>query len=186
MSIRISGGSLKGRLIGSPHPAKGVRPTTERVKLAIFSILGDYRVQDTNVLDLYSCTGALGFEAISRGALSVDMVEKNFKNYKLIVDNVKKLEIQDGVQVHKSTVSDYLNLTKKRYGLILVDPPFDLNEWEKVLMNIGEKDILIKEGVLVAEHPARVFLQNNYGNLEMQDQRKYGDSLISFFGVSDG
>ena len=51
MSIRISGGSLKGRLIGSPHPAKGVRPTTERVKLAIFSILGDYRVQYTNVLD---------------------------------------------------------------------------------------------------------------------------------------
>ena len=90
------------------------------------------------------------------------------------------------MEVYKSTVSDYLNLTKKRYGLILVDPPFDLNEWEKVLMNIGEKDILIKEGVLVAEHPTRVFLQNNYGDLEMQDQRKYGDSLISFFGVSDG
>ena len=53
-------------------------------------------------------------------------------------------------------------------------------------MNIGEKDILIKEGVLVAEHPTRVFLQNNYGDLEMQDQRKYGDSLISFFEVSDG
>ena len=100
MSIRISGGRLKGRLIGSPQVANGVRPTTERVKLAIFSIISTCSVQDKSVLDLYSCTGALGFEAISRGASTVDMVEKNFKNYKLILENVKKLEVQDLSLIH--------------------------------------------------------------------------------------
>ncbi len=186
MSIRISGGRLKGRLIGSPQAAKGVRPTTERVKLAIFSIIGDYSVHNTNVLDLYSCTGALGIEAVSRGASFVDMVEKNFKNYKLINDNVKKLKIQNSVKVYKSTVKDFLNLTDRRYGLIFVDPPFDLNEWEKVLLNIDERKILLKEGVLIAEHPNSVCLENNYGDLKMQDQRKYGDSIISFFEVCNG
>ena len=139
MSIRISGGRLKGRLIGSPQVANGVRPTTERVKLAIFSIISTCSVQDKSVLDLYSCTGALGFEAISRGASTVDMVEKNFKNYKLILENVKKLEVQDVAKVYKSTVRDFLNHINKKYELILVDPPFELNEWENILMNIVQR-----------------------------------------------
>ena len=77
--IKISGGYLKGRLIGSPMKARGVRPTTQRVKLAIFSMLGD-SVIGNKVLDLYACTGALGLEAISRGALHCDFVEKSSRN----------------------------------------------------------------------------------------------------------
>ena len=186
MSIRISGGRLKGRLIGSPQAANGVRPTTERVKLAIFSIISTCSVQDKSVLDLYSCTGALGFEAISRGASTVDMVEKNFKNYKLILENVKKLDVQDVAKVYKSTVKDFLNHINKKYELILVDPPFELNEWESILMNIGQRGILNNEGVLVAEHSSGLILEKKYGELEMLDQRKYGDSLVSFFEVCNG
>ena len=186
MSITISGGRWKGRLIGSPQVTNGVRPTTERVKLAIFSIISTCSVQDKSVLDLYSCTGALGFEAISRGASTVDMVEKNFKNYKLILENVKKLEVQDVAKVYKSTVRDFLNHINKKYELILVDPPFELNEWENILMNIGQRGILNSGGVLVAEHSSSLSLEKKYGELEMLDQRKYGDSLVSFFEVCNG
>ena len=89
--IKISGGYLKGRSIGSPARAKGVRPTTQRVKLAIFSMLGT-SIKDSKVLDLYACTGALGIEAISRGAMQCDFVEKSFRNCRLISRNLKTME----------------------------------------------------------------------------------------------
>ena len=80
--MRISGGYLKGRRINSPDKGPGIRPTTEKVKLAIFSVIGQEFVKGKRVLDLFSCTGALGLEAISRGALSVVFVEKKYKNCK--------------------------------------------------------------------------------------------------------
>ena len=92
------------------------------------------------------------------------MVEKNFKNYKLILENVKKLEVQDVAKVYKSTVRDFLNHINKKYELILVDPPFELNEWESILMNIGQRGILNSGGVLVAEHSSSLSLEKSMVN----------------------
>ena len=97
--MRISGGYLKGRRINSPDKGPGIRPTTEKVKLAIFSVIGQEFVKGKRVLDLFSCTGALGLEAISRGALSVVFVEKKYKNCKLIKSNVDALDVTEKSEI---------------------------------------------------------------------------------------
>ena len=81
LAIRISGGYLRGRRITSPTSGQGIRPTTEKVKLAMFYIIGTKGVSGKKALDLFACSGALGLEAISRGAESAHFVEKNGKNF---------------------------------------------------------------------------------------------------------
>ena len=88
MPLRISGGEFKGRRIDSPTSGKGIRPTTEKVKLALFSIIGTASVQNSKFLELYACTGALGIEALSRGALSLVSVENNREILTILTQNL--------------------------------------------------------------------------------------------------
>jgi 16S rRNA (guanine966-N2)-methyltransferase len=183
LTIRISGGLLRGRLIDSPRPGRGVRPTTEKVKLAIFSILGNDEIVDNSVLDLYSCTGAIGIESISRGAKFADFVENKMVNYKLINSNIKNLNIDKFAKVYRDNCLSYLNKINKEYGLIFADPPFELNEWTDLMGLIMENKLLTKGGKLITESSKHVDLCEQYESIKLYDRRTYGDSKISFYEV---
>ena len=181
MPLRISGGEFKGRRIDSPIPGKGIRPTTEKVKLALFSIIGTASVQSSKFLDLYACTGALGIEALSRGAEKAVFVEKLRRNCDLIEKNLNTLSIADRGVVIKSSVQRFLDTSTERFDIVLLDPPFEHDEWEKVMGCLGSGANVAQEGIVIGEHRSQVRLKNKYGNLEMDSTRQYGGSQLSIY-----
>jgi len=181
MSIRISGGYLKGRQINSPKDGDGVRPTTERVKLAIFSILGQDRVMSKKVLDLYACSGALGIESISRGAVWVDFVEKNSRNCDLIGRNMEVLEIGELGKVNRMNCERFLRKSDGGYDVVFLDPPYAIKNWDFVMGKVGKAGFVNRHGVVIAEHFRGVNLSETYGDIKCVDSRRYGDSKISYY-----
>ena len=186
MSIRISGGYLKGRQINSPKNGDGVRPTTERVKLAIFSILGQDRVLSKKILDLYACSGALGIESISRGAVSVDFVEKDNKNCDLISRNIEMLGIGELGKVNRMNCERFLSKSDGGYDVAFLDPPYAINNWDLVMGKVGKSGFMNSHGVVIAEHFRGVNLLETYGSIKCVDSRGYGDSNISYYEVYVG
>lgn len=181
--MRISGGYLKGRKFDSPDKGPGIRPTTERVKLAMFSVIGEQLVKDKKVLDLFACTGALGFEAISRGAISAVFVEKNYKNCKLIKNNILKLDLIDKTEIKAHDCNKFLKFTNGGFDLVMMDPPFELKNWDKLMMDVTREGIINNKGVLITEHKSGVELKDTYGKAKRFSHKRYGDSEVSFYEV---
>tara|TARA_B100001765_G_C19313309_1_gene254037 strand:- start:38 stop:598 length:561 start_codon:yes stop_codon:yes gene_type:complete len=186
LAIRVTGGIHKGRRIGSPKGGPGIRPTTDRVKLAIFSIIGADAVQGKKVLDLFACTGALGIDAISRGAQSAYFVEKVQRNCNLIRDNLTRLGIGDLGMVEKSDCLKFLEREKEDFELVFLDPPFEEANWDKLMNSLGRERFIAQGGVVVAEHKASSVLEQSYGGINRFSEKRYGDSKVSFYEVVSG
>ena len=181
--MRISGGYLKGRKFNSPDTGPGIRPTTERVKLAMFSVIGEELVKGKKTLDLFACTGALGFEAISRGALSVVFVEKNYKNCNLIKTNIYNLDLMDKTEIKAHDCNKFLKFTNGGFDLVMMDPPFELENWDKLMSEVTKEGIINNKGILIAEHKSGVDLKDVYGKAQRFSHKRYGDSEVSFYEV---
>ena len=182
MNLRISGGEYKGqRLRSSDGP--DLRPTSERVRLAIFSILGQSALDQARVLDLYAGTGALGIEALSRGAAWADFVESDGRRSRNIGVNLKDLGLADRARVYRSRVERALNIVSGRYDLVFADPPYGAEPWEWLLGRLEEKGLLNEDAVLVAEHSPRSELAERYGGLGQASHHRYGDTVVSVYTV---
>ena len=116
----------------------GARPTTERVRAGLFSILDSYGLQDRQALDLYSGTGSLGIEAISRGAKFVDFVESDSKRCALIRNTLDDLGFSDRGKVYCMKAENAVNKFGRNYDLILMDPPYTLGPVNDILVKIGD------------------------------------------------
>lgn len=178
--MRIISGDLKGRKLKSVGKLK-IRPPLDKVKQAIFDILKN-DIVDKEVLDLFSGTGSLGIEAVSRGAKKVIFVESSFKNQKLLKENLKMLNLEDKVEVILANVSRFLDVLaekKIKFDLIFVDPPFLKNWAQKILDKIEQFQILRPEGIVVLHHHKKEIPET--GKLSLIKQRKFGDNLVSFY-----
>jgi len=152
MRMRIISGYLKGRLITVPQ-SKFIRPTTDRVRETLFNILNNkIDFENIRVLDLYSGSGSLGIECISRGAESVSFIEKNKLIYFNLIENLKILGIENKCEVIRA---DAVTFTKKhstlKYDLILADPPFFEFDIYDVLKNVIRNNLLTKNGLMIIE-----------------------------------
>ncbi len=169
--MRIVAGELKGRRLQSPpRRSAAVRPTADRVREALFSILGD--VRSATVLDLYCGTGALAIEAVSRGATGATLVDTNPG---LARRNVSELGLGDRCEIVRSDARVYLRRTRRAFDLIFCDPPYRLAD-----RLLGELDSLIESrlapgGRLILEGSARRPLRLD---LPLELERRYGDTLI--------
>ncbi len=186
LAIRISGGYLRGRRITSPTSGQGIRPTTEKVKLAMFSIIGPKGVSGKKALDLFACSGALGLEAISRGAESAHFVEKSGKNYRLIQENIDKLGIGNSCMVTRADCVKFISECEDDYGLVMLDPPFEIDYWQILMINVGKEGFVSPSGIVVAEHKKGVVLEERYGEMSRFNLKTYGDSQVSFYEVVGG
>ena len=192
MGTQISGGKHRGRRLHSI--SADIRPTSQKLRLAIFSILS-FLPDSPRVLDLYAGSGAFGLEALSRGAAHADFVEVNSRLCKIIDMNIKLLGYQDRAKVIKAKVEKSFDtlLTQYEdnfgghdggYDLVFLDPPYIKNPWEEVLSN-PIWDVLMKpSGVLIAEHSTDMILKDNYNKLISRQNRNYGDSSITIFELS--
>ncbi|MCM2281829.1 MAG: 16S rRNA (guanine(966)-N(2))-methyltransferase RsmD [Bdellovibrionaceae bacterium] len=200
--MRIIAGRFRGRQLVS-FSAGHIRPTTDRVKESIFNKLQN-DVLDGRVLDLFSGTGNLAIEALSRGAAAVTAVELNKKSLMIIRENMQKLGIQNEIQVVGDDVLKYIRRYKgDPFDVILIDPPFTEKMADVVLQTISQamsqaiskagssavsdgSEILAPEGVIMIESSKHEIVQDEYPALERFDHRDYGDKLVSYFRRKGG
>lgn len=176
--MRIISGEKKGTRLFSLKKRK-IRPTSDKVKGAIFNVL--VSVEDKKILDLFAGSGALGIEALSRGAEQVVFVDSSFNSLDLVRKNLEKLEFRDKSRLIKKNVLRFLKSESEgRFDLILVDPPYGKGLCQKVLEILSEKEFLNAKGVLVIEHHKKEKIEK-VGNFILLQERKYGDTLVSFF-----
>ena len=177
--MRIVSGIWKGRRI---KELKGFhsRPTTDFAKEGLFNILEhSIDIEGLDVLDLFTGTGNISFEFISRGAHSVLSIDSNFASIKFIKTTCNLLNPpENNHQVLKYDAIKYLNKTKEKFNLIFADPPFDYKEYQKLLQVIIESQSLKKNGILIIEHFKKVDLSDFSG---YQKSHLFGNVCFSFF-----
>lgn len=179
--MRVIAGELKGRRLLVPRSGK-IRPTSDRVREAIFDILGPtWTVR--RVLDLFAGTGSLGIEALSRGAQEAVFVEQGKGILTVLRGNLKTLGLKSRAWVLPLAAKKGIAILGEReevFDLILMDPPYGKALAGKILEEIARRGILSPTGVIVAEHSSREEILPPLG-LTLTQQRKYGDTTVSFF-----
>ena len=183
--MRVIAGSARGRPLRS---LKGhwLRPTLDRVKEAVFSSL-NFQVPDARVLDLYAGSGALGIEALSRGARSATFVDHDPQACELIRKNILSCgwAISNDIRVTRMDVFRWLKKAEGKYDIILADPPYERGYEEALLDLLSDRDMLVTSGTLALESAARTKLPEIAGKLRLLKSRMYGDTKISYYTVGD-
>jgi len=177
----ISGTAGKRRL-KSPR-GLDVRPTSDRVKEALFNILGEH-VADSCFLDLFAGTGNVGIEALSRGAHSVVFVENNHQNIRYIKKNLEITSLGARARLIRLDTEKALIMLGKegrRFNLIFLDPPYLQNFEASALAQIDYQELLRPDGIIVIESSKKDRLPGNPGRLEMFRQKRYGDTMLTFY-----
>ena len=180
MQLKITGGRYKGKKLKTNKNAQ-LRPTTEKIRLAIFSILGNDFFNNINVLELYAGTGIVGIESLSRGANLVDMVEIKPEIVKEIKNNLSNLMIINKANIKLGDSIKSLNSFDTKYKLIFADPPYNSFRPRELIESINNHNILDKNGVLIIEHKRQLNIEAQYKEIKCISTRKYGDSAISIF-----
>ncbi len=178
--MRITGGELGGRRFQVPK-GKGVRPTADRVREAVFSSLGD--LKQGRVLDLYAGSGSLGLEAISRGAGEAFFIERAPESLKVLRANIEELELTDRTKVIRASVRQAvrrLGEAGERFNFVFLDPPYTSEEAEYALKDLVESGVLADGAAVVLESSRRREAPAVPG-LTALEQRRYGDTMISRF-----
>lgn len=174
---RIIAGEFGGRALSYPSGDR-FRPTTGKVREALFSIIGD-GILDARVLDLYAAAGALGLEALSRGAHQAVFVEHNPEALRCLERNVKAFGVGDRVLVVKQDVRIYLRQAKFFATHIFCDPPYHATLSSETLELLACKPGLEADTLIVLEHPANMTISIPDG-LELDYLKQYGDTALSF------
>jgi 16S rRNA (guanine966-N2)-methyltransferase len=181
MTIRIIGGELKGRKLATVRGIK-TRPTSDRVRESIFNILGN-SVRAARVLDLYAGTGAMGIEALSRGAESVLFADDHKAALTAIEKNIKACSLENRTNTIKWNIFNNLNIMRSyrpAFNLVFLDPPYNKNMIEPTLSNLDMSRCLENGSRLALEHSLLEPIPETLPEFKISDQRRYGKTLVSF------
>lgn len=182
--MRVTGGSVKGYRLKVPG-AGLVRPTTDMVRQALFSILAGMANGWSRVLDLYAGSGALGIEALSRGAGWVDFVEREPRCCAVIKENLKKTGFSDKAHVYCCTVMKALSFLKNKYDIILMDAPYSDQSSADLLRQLAVSNIINTGSLVAVSHSNRISLSDSYDGLRLVREQRYGDTRISILHKED-
>ena len=180
--MRVISGSAKGIILASV-PGKSTRPITDQVKEALFNIIGT-EVLETQFLDLFGGTGAVGIEALSRGAEHAVFLEINYRAYQVIKKNLETTELSDYATVLKKDAFVFLREPPTQaFDFVYVAPPQYKAIWEQAMHTLDENpDWVAPEGTVIVQiHPKEFVEGLNYTNFELFDRRSYGDTELFFY-----
>lgn len=173
--MRISGGTLKGRRFNAPSGHVS-HPMSERIKMALFNMLGD--IEDLSVLDAFGGSGSLSFEAISLGAHTALVVEKDKNSHRTIQENIAELNLEEQVKAVRANVASWSeNNSEEQFDLVFCDPPYDdlqLKTVDKLVKHLKPK------GLMVLSHPGSRSAPTVNG-VVVVDNRLYGDAALAFY-----
>jgi 16S rRNA (guanine(966)-N(2))-methyltransferase RsmD len=191
--MRIIAGSYRSRPLKAP-PGLSTRPTSDRLRETLFNVLAP-RIPGAAFLDLYAGSGAVGIEALSRGALHVTFVDHAPTAVKILRGNLERLAIGNGFHIHPGSVGAFLrssakaNLKPERYEVVFLDPPYDEEREYTATLGLlgGSAAALLAPGAqVVAEHARELALDDQYGSLKRMRQLKQGDAVLSFYEAHSG
>jgi 16S rRNA (guanine966-N2)-methyltransferase len=182
-SIRIIAGQFKGRKIPT-FPGRAIRPTSQRAREALFSILGPH-IQEATMMDLFAGTGAVGLEALSRGAARVIFVEQNPLAGASIQHSLSEFKISSSgcvlVEEASLAIQNSILLGWRPFDLIFMDPPYRLPYIQSLLRQIEEKDLIAPSGRFVYEHFHKTSPSHSIGEWTLIRTERYGDTAFSFY-----
>ena len=177
--MRVITGSARGVRLKTPEGME-TRPTTERVKEALFSAI-QFEIEGRRVLDLFAGSGQLGIEALSRGAERAVFVDAGKNAAALVKENLRRSKLTDKAQVVQTDYLSYLSRCREKFGLIFLDPPYAENFLENALEKIVEFDILSSGGIIVAERPEGKELPQEFEGYTRSRDYRYGITLITLY-----
>ncbi|MGE3956119.1 MAG: 16S rRNA (guanine(966)-N(2))-methyltransferase RsmD [Vicinamibacterales bacterium] len=179
--MRVIAGALKGRTLKAPT-WDGLRPTSDRLRETLFNVLAP-RIQGARVLDVYAGTGALGIEALSRGAVEATFVEEDRRALALIAENLARCGIADGYAIIRASASRALDRLRRSpsfvpFDIVLLDPPYDHPAAEALS---GVDALVAPDGLVVFEHAKRAPAPESVGRLALTRDLVSGDSALAFY-----
>lgn len=182
--MRVITGKARGVTLKTPEGML-TRPTTDRVKEALFSII-QFEIPGAVVLDLFGGSGQLGIEALSRGAKRAVFVDQRREACELIKENLRRTRLTQDAQVICSDYLQYLKKCREMYNIILLDPPYAEIFLENALKCITEIDILQSGGIIVTERPVGKELPYEFPGYIRSKDYKYGKTLITLYRKENG
>ena len=177
--MRVITGKARGTVLKNPN-GMHTRPTADRVKEALFSII-QFEVPTATVLDLFGGTGQLGIEALSREAKYAVFVDEREDACKLIRENLKRTRLDSFAKVVRSDYMAYLKSCQEKFNIIFLDPPYAEVFLENALKTITEIDILQSGGIIVTERPLGKDLLWSFSGYSRSKDYKYGNTIITIF-----
>ena len=175
--MRIIGGKAKGTKLYTLEGNDITRPTLDRVKESIFNLI-QFDVQGAVVLDLFAGTGALGIEAVSRGAEKVFFVDENKQAIKIVKENLQGMN--ENVEVINTDAFNFLKNTKQKFDIVLIDPPFKTDLGTCAIEYIITNNLLKENGIIIFETAEEKEFNFEYENFKI-DRRKYGTVAVYKF-----
>jgi len=189
--MRIIAGEFRSRSLEAPQ-GSATRPTSDKLRETLFNVLAP-RIRGAAFLDLYSGSGAIGIEAVSRGAASVVFVEQAPPALAVLRENLARLGIRENIRIQAGGVSAFLRRVRLgkplAFDLIFLDPPWDAaEEYAATLRLLGgtSSSLLAAEALVAAEHRRKQPLEDAYGNLRRTRLLEQGDAALSFYAVESG
>lgn len=184
--LRVIAGSAKGRQLNTLRTL-ALRPTPDRVREALFNILG-VQIVDAAVLDLFAGSGAIGLEALSRGADAATFVEAHEPACRLIARNLRRCGLDEQATIHCRDVLQAIPALVSRrqhFDVIWLDPPYQTPLVEDALRRLGDGRLLGDDGQVIAEHFFKRALPEHMGRLQRTRVVRFGDVALSFFRVGE-
>ncbi len=176
--MRVTGGSGKGRRLKGPAGSR-VRPTSDKVKQALFNILGD-KVGGALFLDLFAGTGGIGIEALSRGAMKVVLVDDSRDSLSAIKKNIEQTGFNTQAEVVASHAEKFLKKSAEQFDIIFLDPPYTY-EQGTLLKVVAESPVLKPGSIVVSEHFKKQPSPERAGKLTLYREAQYGDTVLAFY-----
>lgn len=179
--MRVITGEARGRRLETPQ-GYDVRPTTEKVKEAIFSSI-QFDIQGRVFLDLFAGSGQMGIEALSRGAQSAIFIDSSAKAVSVVRKNLDSAGFYDRAEVLHTDSINYLKLMQKPFDIVFMDPPYGTGLLQEALPLAAQK--IKKTGIIIAENSENEKILQNYGEFMLDRQRRYGKIKVSLFRHKD-
>ncbi len=184
--MRISSGEKKGIELKGKKPSPLLRPLTDKIKNALFSILYD-KVINAQVLDMFAGTGIFGFEALSRGAKNVTFVDKDYQNIRLIRENSQKLQFEERITVVNRDfreAMEFLEKTRNSFSLVFIDPPYKTDFAYQSINHHSFLSLLKPESLVIVRVHHKTELPSSVGSIHVVDERKYGEAKVYFYKLT--
>ncbi|HKV35233.1 MAG TPA: 16S rRNA (guanine(966)-N(2))-methyltransferase RsmD [Pyrinomonadaceae bacterium] len=178
--MRVIAGAFKGRNLKSP-PSMQVRPTSDRLRETLFNVIAAH-VPDARFLDLCAGSGAVGIEALSRGAAHATFVDRSRRSCQLIESNLELCRVpEEQRDIYCAEAAEFLKQNQENpWDIIFLDPPYKEN-YLRILEILGSSKLLTNDGLLIVEHHHKTALPDTIGHLTRTRILKQGDSALSFY-----
>ncbi len=185
--MRIIAGQFKSRRLKGAPPS-GIRPTSDKLRETVFNILGS-RVGGSRFLDGFAGVGAIGIEALSRGAADVYFVDQSRKACRMIRENLESLDVKEGYRILEMDLGRALDVCSRagaKFDIVFLDPPYDQkNLYDSSLSLISAKGLLAPGGIAVLEHSKRLDLPDRAARLKKTRSLVQGDAALAFYEPED-